>query len=75
MFGVCIACSMTEKITKDRKSAHSSLLGHSTVYTNFRAHGLRRYTLFADTLHTCSIHIRNVKYKGQQLFCHDISII
>ena len=31
MFGVCIACSMTDKITKDRKSAHSSLLGHSTV--------------------------------------------
>ena len=31
MFGVCIACSMTEKITKDRKSAHSCLLGHSTV--------------------------------------------
>ena len=40
---------------------------------NFRAHGLRRYPVFADTLHTCSIHIRNVKYKGQQLFCRDIS--
>ena len=26
MFSVCIAYSMTEKITKDRKSAHSSLL-------------------------------------------------
>ena len=41
--------------------------------SNFRAHGHRGYPLFADTLHTCSIHIRNVKYKGQQLFCRDIS--
>ena len=39
------------------------------IITNFRAHGHREYPLFADTLHTCSIHIRNVKYKGQQLFC------
>ena len=31
MFSECIACSMTEKITKDCKSAHSSLLRHSTV--------------------------------------------
>ena len=38
------------------------------ILSNFRAHGHRRYPLFADTLHTCSIHIRNVKYKGQQLF-------
>ena len=41
--------------------------------SNFRAHGHRGYPLFADTLHTCSIHIRNVKYKSQQFFCRDIS--
>ena len=41
------------------------------IISNFRAHGHRGYPLFADTLHTCSIHKRNVKYKGQQLFRHD----
>ena len=25
-------CSIIEKMTKDRKNAHSTLLGHSTVY-------------------------------------------
>ena len=53
MFSVCIACSMTEKITKDCKSAHSSLLRHSTVrlliigacaiytFAHARAYGIR----------------------------------
>ena len=33
MFRMCIACSIIEKMTKDRKNAHSTLLGHSTVRT------------------------------------------
>ena len=31
MFRMCIACSIIEKMTKDRNIAHSTLLVHSTV--------------------------------------------
>ena len=43
----------------------------------FQAHSVTGYPVFADILHTrtCSIHIRNMKYKGQWLFSHVHEIV
>ena len=53
MFSVCIACSMTEKITKDWKSAHSSLLGTAQGPRNERG----RICDVSDTAYVFSSHV------------------
>ena len=47
MFRMCIACSIIETMTKDLKIAHSTLLGHSALFTQ------------SDVCVSCAIIIRD----------------
>ena len=68
MFRMCIACSIIEKMTKDKKNAHSTLLGHSTVYIIYNRYNTQSAAV-AHVPHTHSYrrsHIHSYQYETYQ---------